>query len=64
MSKELVSALLTVVKYCVSHEDCKTCVLRDYCGKQPTSWSVKKGTASVGSEVPHSYPFRIFCPTF
>ena len=38
MSKELVSALLAVVKYCVSHEDCKTCVLRDYCGKQPTSW--------------------------
>ena len=38
MSKELVRALLTVMKHCLSHEDCKTCVLRGYCGKQPTSW--------------------------
>jgi hypothetical protein len=38
MSKELVNALLTLLKHCIAHEDCHTCVLRDYCGKQPDSW--------------------------
>lgn len=38
MSLELVKALLTIAKYCVSHENCKTCVLRNMCGKQPLNW--------------------------
>lgn len=38
MSKDLVKALLTILKFCISHENCKTCPLKDYCAKQPTSW--------------------------
>lgn len=38
MSLELVKALLLISRYCISNENCKTCVLRDICGKQPCNW--------------------------
>ena len=33
MSIELVKALLTIVRYCASCEDCKKCQLKEFCGK-------------------------------
>ena len=33
MSIELVKALLTIVRYCASYEDCKSCPLKEFCGK-------------------------------
>ncbi len=38
MTVELVKALLEIAKVCMSREDCKTCPLKDFCGKQPSSW--------------------------
>ena len=33
MSIELVKALLTIVRYCASCEDCKKCPLKEFYGK-------------------------------
>lgn len=33
MSIELVKALLTIVRYCASCDNCKQCPLREFCGK-------------------------------
>ena len=33
MSIELVKALLTIVRYCASTENCATCPLKEFCGK-------------------------------
>ena len=33
MSIELVKALLTIVRYCANCEDCKSCLLKEFCGK-------------------------------
>ena len=33
MSVELVKALLTIVRYCASCEDCKKCPLKEFCDK-------------------------------
>ena len=33
MSVELVRALLVLVRYCATYENCKTCPLKDFCGK-------------------------------
>ena len=33
MSVELTKALLTLVRYCSSCENCATCSLKDFCGK-------------------------------
>ena len=38
MSLELARALLTIVKYCASCDDCASCPLRDFCGKIPLEW--------------------------
>lgn len=38
MSVELVKALLTIVKFCVNNDNCKTCALKEFCGKIPTEW--------------------------
>ena len=38
MAIELVKALLTIMKYCCSCEDCKECKMKDFCGKCPKSW--------------------------
>jgi hypothetical protein len=39
MSMEIVKALLVLSRYCLNHENCKTCVLREFCGKQPCNWA-------------------------
>lgn len=41
MSQELVKALLIIMQYCMTHNDCKTCVLRDYCGQSVCAWTDK-----------------------
>lgn len=33
MPIELVAALITLLKYCVVHENCVTCKIRAFCGK-------------------------------
>jgi hypothetical protein len=38
MSVEIVRALLLLSKYCISQDDCGTCPLRAFCGKQPSEW--------------------------
>lgn len=38
MSAELVKALFTIVKYCMSHNNCKTCALKDFCGTPTSAW--------------------------
>lgn len=38
MDIELVKALLLLAKYCASCEDCKSCQLREFCGKVPLAF--------------------------
>lgn len=38
MDLELVKALLTILRYCTSCENCKVCALKDFCRKIPTEW--------------------------
>lgn len=38
MSIELVEALLLIAKFCVTHEDCATCPMKQFCGKMPSEW--------------------------
>ena len=38
MAKELVDALLLLAKFCMIQNNCKTCPLKDYCGKTPSEW--------------------------
>jgi hypothetical protein len=33
MSLTLVNALLAILKYCMNHENCKTCELQAMCGR-------------------------------
>ena len=34
----LVRALLTIAKYCAQCGNCKKCLIRAFCGKQPLEW--------------------------
>lgn len=38
MAVELVKALLTVFRYCISCDNCEECPMKDMCGKPPQSW--------------------------
>lgn len=38
MSIELVKALLIIAKVCASATNCKTCTLKEFCGKIPSEW--------------------------
>ena len=38
MDLTLVRALLTILKYCSTCDNCNQCQLRAYCGKQPLEW--------------------------
>jgi hypothetical protein len=38
MSSELVKALLYIAKVCAIQSSCEDCPLKDFCGKQPSSW--------------------------
>lgn len=38
MAIELVKALLLIVRYCTSCENCKECPMAEFCGKTPQDW--------------------------
>ena len=38
MTLELVSAIITFVRFCTEQKDCKECPLREICGKMPCEW--------------------------
>lgn len=38
MSADLVKALMQILALCISTEDCKSCALREFCGKVPSDW--------------------------
>jgi hypothetical protein len=38
MALDLVKALLTILRYCISCENCAECKMKDFCGKTPQSW--------------------------
>ena len=38
LSADLVKALMQILTLCISTEDCKTCALREFCGKVPSDW--------------------------
>jgi hypothetical protein len=38
MSTELLQAVLTLYTFCLNCDNCKTCPLRNICGKQPAEW--------------------------
>lgn len=35
MPKEVLKALLTLLRYCLKQDSCKTCAMREQCGKMP-----------------------------
>lgn len=35
MPVEVLKALLVLLRYCLEQDNCKTCPMRDYCGKMP-----------------------------
>lgn len=38
MDKELLNAVLVILRYCLAQKNCRTCLLRDICGKLPSEW--------------------------
>lgn len=38
MTVELLKAILLIVKFCESQNNCKTCPIKDMCGKMPSEW--------------------------
>ena len=34
----IVKALLIIVKYCASCDNCSECPIHDFCGKMPLEW--------------------------
>lgn len=38
MDKDLLKAVLVILRYCLEQKNCKTCPLKDICGKLPSEW--------------------------
>ena len=38
MSPELVKALMAILKVCIDTNDCRECLLKDFCKKMPSEW--------------------------
>lgn len=38
MSCELITSLLKIFNFCMNCENCKTCPMKDICGKCPSDW--------------------------
>ena len=39
MASDVVKALMVVFYYCMIQEDCKSCPIREFCAKAPSSWA-------------------------
>lgn len=38
MDNKLLNAVLVILRYCLAQNNCRTCPLKDICGKIPSEW--------------------------
>ena len=38
MTIELIKALLIIARFCIENSNCRTCALKEFCGKLPSEW--------------------------